>query len=149
MPHSKLTARDVADYFLANVDEEAGDNLTNLKLQKLVYYAQGFHLAITGRPLFVEEIQAWTHGPVVPTLYRQFQQHGLQPIPAPDSIDLDKYPPDVRAILDDVQRVYGQFTASKLRNLTHDEPPYRGVSVADVIDLESMRAYFSTQLVDG
>ncbi len=47
-----LTAFQIADYFLTLVDDEAGDGLSNLKLQKLVYYAQGFHLALTGKPLF-------------------------------------------------------------------------------------------------
>src|SRR5450631_518283 len=59
-----LTARAVADYFLSLVDEEAGDSLSNLKLQKLVYYAQGFSLALTGKRLFDEAIEAWEHGPV-------------------------------------------------------------------------------------
>ena len=41
MLENRLTARDVAGYFLASVDEDSGDNLSNLKLQKLLYYAQG------------------------------------------------------------------------------------------------------------
>jgi uncharacterized phage-associated protein len=146
---TRLSARDIADYFLTSVDEEAGDNLTNLKLQKLVYYAQGLHLAITGEPLFDDEIVAWQHGPVVPTLYRAFKQHGAEPIPRPDGIDGDRYPADVRDTLDDVQTVYGQFSASKLRNMTHAEPPYRSVAIGETISRESMREYFRTQLVDG
>lgn len=47
-----ISCSDVARYFLALVDEDAGDSLSNLKLQKLVYYAQGFHLALYGEPLF-------------------------------------------------------------------------------------------------
>lgn len=59
-----LTCFDVADYFLTQSnetqsnDENSGDFLSNLKLQKLVYYAQGFSLALLNRPLFNEEIEA-------------------------------------------------------------------------------------------
>lgn len=59
-----LTCFDVADYFLTQSnetqsnDENSGDFLSNLKLQKLVYYAQGFFLALLNWPLFNEEIEA-------------------------------------------------------------------------------------------
>ena len=64
-----LTCYDIAKYFLAQADEEIGDLISNLKLQKLVYYAQGFYLALHDEALFPEDIEAWTHGPVVPVLY--------------------------------------------------------------------------------
>ena len=64
-----ISCQDVANYFLSLCDEDAGDLISNLKLQKLVYYAQGFHLAISGEPLFDEKIMAWEHGPVIPQLY--------------------------------------------------------------------------------
>ncbi|HSX79064.1 MAG TPA: type II toxin-antitoxin system antitoxin SocA domain-containing protein, partial [Candidatus Saccharimonadia bacterium] len=61
-----LDCYDVAQYFLAKADEDAGDLMSNLKLQKLVYYAQGFALALLDKPLFPQCIEAWIHGPVVP-----------------------------------------------------------------------------------
>ena len=68
-----LSCDDAAKYFLAQVSEDAGDLISNLKLQKLLYYAQGFHLALYDQPLFPEAIEAWTHGPVVPDLYRHYK----------------------------------------------------------------------------
>ncbi|WP_208932366.1 Panacea domain-containing protein [[Haemophilus] ducreyi] len=60
------------NYFLSQCNsEENGDLISNLKIQKLVYYAQGFSLAINNKPLFSEKIQAWTHGPVTPELYNK------------------------------------------------------------------------------
>ena len=50
---------DVGYYFLKNQDLEAGDLMSNMKLQKLVYYAQGFYLAIKEKPLFPEPLVAW------------------------------------------------------------------------------------------
>jgi len=143
-----LTARQVAAYFLSLVDDEVGDSLSNLKLQKLVYYAQGFHLALTGEPLFEDPLEAWEHGPVVPSLYRGFKQHGAEPIPAPENgFDFAAYPKDVRELLDEVFSVYGQFSASKLRNLTHEESPWKeayAIAPSTAISLQSMKDYFST-----
>lgn len=56
--------------FKAQNDEpNGGEKLTNLKLQKLLYYQQGFHLAVFGIPLFNEDVEAWMYGPVVPDVY--------------------------------------------------------------------------------
>ena len=69
-----MSAQQVADYFLASADEE--ELVTNMKLQKLLYYAQGFHLAVHGEPLFHDPIVAWSHGPVVPEVYHRFKHNG-------------------------------------------------------------------------
>ena len=83
------SAHDVAKYFLSLIDEDAGDTISNLKLQKLVYYAQGFHLALFDRPLFNEEVKAWMHGPVVPDLYHEYKIYGSNAIPMPDDFDVE------------------------------------------------------------
>ena len=67
-----LNCDDVAKYFLSLSDDSSGDYISNLKLQKLLYYAQGFHLAIFNKPLFNEPIEAWAHGPVVGSSYRKY-----------------------------------------------------------------------------
>lgn len=142
-----LTCHDVAKYFLCLADEEAGDLISNLKLQKLVYYAQGFHLAMYNVPLFSEIIEAWTHGPVVPELYHEYKQYGSGPIPQPDNVDFSKYDDKTKKLMDEVYSVFGQFSAWKLRNMTHEEPPWKDVSdTAGEITHEAMREYFKTQL---
>lgn len=138
------TAREIADYFLTLPDEDAGDSISNLKLQKLLYYAQGCHLALKGEPLFEERIEAWTHGPVIPAIYRAFKSHGSNPIPCPEGLDFSVYQPEVRQLLDEVYNVFGQFSAWKLRNMTHEEPPYTGTDANDEITHESLLEYFST-----
>ena len=55
-----LSAQDIADYLLAFVNRDEGELLSNLKLQKLLYYAQGFYLALYDKPLFEDRIEAWT-----------------------------------------------------------------------------------------
>lgn len=142
-----LTAKDVARYFLATQDEDAGEGISNLKLQKLCYYAQGFSLALLDRPLFKDNIYAWAHGPVVPDLYHQYKTYGDGPIPAPDDFDFSVYDGETRELLDEVAQVYGQFSAWKLRNMTHSEPPWndaRRRMNGALISADSMKFYFGT-----
>ncbi|WP_222702345.1 Panacea domain-containing protein [[Haemophilus] ducreyi] len=104
------------NYFLSQCNsEENGDLISNLKIQKLVYYAQGFSLAINNKPLFSEKIQAWTHGPVTPELYNKYKQYGNGALPTTDlDIDFDKFSNEEKDLLNDINDVYGQFSAWKL-----------------------------------
>lgn len=142
------SAIDVAKYFLALADPDAGDLISNLKIQKLAYYAQGFHLAILGRPLFHEPIEAWTYGPVVPALWREYRQYGDNAIPMPEGFNMAVIPDASRDLLDEVYKVFGQFSAWKLRNMTHDEPPWRDTPRNCVISHQALFDYFTTQVVD-
>jgi uncharacterized phage-associated protein len=138
-----MPAHDVAKYFVSLVDEEAGDSITNLKLQKLLYYAQGVNLALNDALLFAEPIEAWTHGPVVPKVYHAYKQHSGEAIPV-KRVNLHVYPKDLRELLDEVNEVFGQFSAAKLRAMTHNEPPWKDTPPGAVISTESMKAYFKT-----
>lgn len=141
-----LSVRKVAEYFLAKADESVGDGISNLKLQKLVYYAQGFHLALHGGPLFAERIEAWEHGPVVPELYHHYKGHGAGNIPAPAASDPDDYDRASAELLDEVYDVFGQYSAWKLRNMTHEDRPwidaYQNGERGRVISHVALRDYF-------
>lgn len=136
---------DVANYFLLKADVDAGDAISNLKLQKLLYYAQGFTLALTGAPLFNEPILAWAHGPVVKVIYHTFKEHGANGIPALET--RPEFDANISGILDEVYNVYGQFSAWKLRNMTHAEPPWKDTELSAEISHDKLSAYFKTQLV--
>jgi uncharacterized phage-associated protein len=146
-----LNCRDIAKYFLSLISEESGDLISNLKLQKLVYYAQGLQLALYETPLFDEEIEAWTHGPVVPELYYSYKDCGSNAIPRPTDIDFSVYDDQTKEVLDEVYQVYGQFSAWKLRNMTHDEQPWQSVystsGSGSVIPKPLMQSFFKTQLI--
>ena len=71
-------ALDIANKIISKTDLEHGDTISNLKLQKMMYYQQGFHLAYFGTPLFDEDIVAWQYGPVVPSVYKEYNR--LNPI---------------------------------------------------------------------
>lgn len=141
---------DVANYFLSREGDEG--EISNLKLQKLVYYAQGFSLALLEEPLFHEEIEAWMHGPVVPALYRTFSQYGSSSIPAPEGFDDSVFTREQLRLLNDVHSVYGQYSAWKLRQLTHEEAPwqdnYEEGAYSRIIPKEEMARYFDEHLVN-
>ncbi|KAF0114088.1 MAG: putative prophage protein [Rhodospirillaceae bacterium] len=144
------TAHDVAKYFLliAAADEDS-EGLTHLKLQKLLYYAQGFHLALFGCRLFPDMIEAWDHGPVILSVWQVFRQHGSMPLPVPPIGTSVSLSAEQRDLLNDVWNTYGQFSAWKLRNMTHEEAPwketpYRNVPITD----EALQRYFQTQVTN-
>ena len=116
-----VTPSNSADFLLCE-SRERGEILTNLKLQKLLYYAQAWHLALLDRPLFDEDFQAWVHGPVLPSQYFRFSDFKWKPIlvdiaaPAiPDSVSF------LREIVD----VFGTETAVSLELMTHREDPWK------------------------
>jgi uncharacterized phage-associated protein len=138
------SALDVAKYFLAKTaDEETGDAISNLKLQKLLYYAQGVHLALRDKPLFDERIEAWTNGPVIPEVYTAYKQHGSSAIP-PEQIDASAYSSEVQEVLDEVYEVFGQYSGWKLKNMTSDEPPWKNTTRSEIIKLDDLKEYFLT-----
>jgi uncharacterized phage-associated protein len=115
-------ALDVAAWFLSAIDREAGDSITHLKLQKLVYYAQAWSFALLGRPLFEEPVRAWRHGPAVDSVYHEFKGFGtenLRPRRPKAAFDLA-----AEILLEDILAVYGEHSAGFLRNLTHEEEPW-------------------------
>lgn len=141
-----LTCFDVAEYFLSKTDEDAGDAISNLKLQKLVYYAQGFCLAMYGRPLFQESIEAWQHGPVCTALYHKYKANGTLGIPASADVDFHKFSEEDANLMNEVYDVYGQFSAWKLRNMTHEEAPWKNTPIGCEISQASLSEFFKGRL---
>src|ERR1700691_5661883 len=74
-------ALDIAKWFINVTDRESGDDITHLKVQKLVYYAQGWALAYFDKPFFDEAMEAWVHGPVTPTVWENLKKFRLESIP--------------------------------------------------------------------
>lgn len=79
------TASQIAKWLLSAIDRDSGDSITPLKLQKLIYYAQAWSLALPERayPLFDEDMQAWAHGPVVESVSLSISTRGGMPYRPP------------------------------------------------------------------
>lgn len=113
----------VADYLLVE-SRERGEVLTNLKLQKLLYYAQAWFLALHGEPLFEEEFRAWVHGPVLLSQYHRLKHNQWRPImdDVERPVDIE---PRVEGHLDEILDVFGSEPATALEIMTHQERPWR------------------------
>ncbi|NEP56957.1 MAG: SocA family protein [Symploca sp. SIO2G7] len=119
-----MKALTVAKYILQSQDQEDPD-VTNLKLQKLLYYVQGFFVAKYGITIFDDDIEAWQHGPVVPTVYHQYKTSGNSIIPVPQeavSLEIDD---EQIAFLHEVLGVHSQYSAWALREMTYQELPWK------------------------
>jgi len=134
-------AADVADYILFLVDENLGDNISNLKLQKLLYYCQGYFLALNNKPLFKEDILAWDYGPVVLSIYDKYKELGAASIPPVLKYNGNLNTPQ-KNLIGNVYQEYGQFSAGKLVEMTHTETPWKETPKNKVITHEKMRRFF-------
>lgn len=104
-----------------------------MQVQKLVYFAHGWSLALTGHGLVEDQVQAWDFGPVFPTLYSALRKFGRNRIDrvlrwgedTPFSFDdageaFEELTAEERSIIDQVWNAYGKFPAFKLSALTHE-----------------------------
>jgi Uncharacterized phage-associated protein len=151
-----ITARTVAQFFLAFAND-CQELITNLKLNKLVYYAQAWHLALFNEPLFDDQIEAWVHGPVVPVLYSEYRGYRYRPI-LDNDLDLGEIKQNFSSrqqeLLDDIIEIYFPKTAYELEQLTHSEDPWiharKGLAPdalsQNIISPESMQRYYATKL---
>lgn len=140
---------DIASWFLnenrKQMNFEDSEYITNLKLQKLLYYAQGYYLAKTNTPLFSEEFLAWEHGPVIRKIYDKYKINGSKGIEYDEDFTADiDY--QTESILHYVYNEYGKYTAWKLRDMTHEETPWKTTPRNEVISKDKIREYFITKV---
>lgn len=142
---------DVADFFVQIANQSEDDQITNLKLNKLLYFAQGVYLARTGKKLFDDQIEAWTLGPVIPSIYHKYKVCGRAPIPnVRGNVPRNLFNADEYEALLDVMREFGQYTGNTLVTLTHmPGTPWSNTvnEGASIIDLEKIKSYFSSHPV--
>lgn len=109
---------DVANWFLGQ------QSMTHKKIQKLCYYAQAWYCALyDGTPLFKDEIQAWVHGPVIPSLYPVYADYKWNEIPQKE-FDDSVFDEKIINVLEAVYNTYGGFSGDQLESLTHSEDPW-------------------------
>jgi len=139
-----IKAKHVANYLLGLSDPDVGDIMSHLKLQKLVYYCQGFHLALYDKAFFADRIYAWEHGPVIKSLWHEYKDYGPEAIPKPNITYKSFFDKKQQELMGEVYEVFGQFSAWKLRNLSHSEPPWKETAKDSVITHNKMKMYFKT-----
>lgn len=145
-----ITVYEAASYFLAKPLPQSGEQMTHLKLQKLVYYAQAYGLAVHDRRIIDTKFEAWAHGPVSPDLYGIYKGFGYKAIPT-WSVPCSIVPVFAQSVLDWVWERFGALDAKRLEYLTHEEEPWieargstpYGEQCNVAIEEDTMKKYYS------
>lgn len=154
-----ISAYDVANFFLyLDEFEDGSEGISNLKMQKLVYYAFGFYAALYDAYLFEDSIEAWQYGPVVPTLYEHYKarDYGRSPISFDKEVVAEQgsdklfatFSAGQRQFMKEVFDEFGQYSAWRLRDMTHEERPWM-VHIRKgncTIPPEEIKDYFLTRI---
>ncbi len=146
-------ATEIADYILC-IAQENGDLITNLKLQKLLYYAQAWFLVNNNNErLFSDEIEAWQYGPVIPAVYNKYQKFGRSPIVIDCDIenDFNNINDCTKEYLREFCQYFFRFSATDLVSMTHQEKPWleaveQGLNTP--INTDTMYNFYSEMLED-
>lgn len=146
-----LNALDVSKFFLRGLSspDTMGDIISNLKLQKLLYYAQGIHLALTDGPLFKEDIVKWEYGPVVVEVYNEYKNKGVGSgaLPIPDYVDASLFSKSEKNSIYKTYNEYGQYSAWRLSQMTHKELPWKETKFNEVIQHNLLIRFFKSELL--
>jgi uncharacterized phage-associated protein len=122
---STAKAMDVARYLIALAGaEEEPELLTPMRLQKLLYYTQGWSLALRDCPIFPDRIEAWAHGPVVEGVYHEFKALKGGTIPL-DQGSVSGLSEEEQQHVQSVWRTYRTYSAIALSDMTHEESPWK------------------------
>lgn len=141
---------DIANKIIAYLSEgENGECISNLKLQKLLYYVQGYNVAAFNEVLFESPIEAWQYGPVVRDVYFKYKANGSAGINLEPGTEIVSLTEDEEELFKDVLNEYGQYSALGLMNMTHDEMPWKSVFYSNpsgTIEVDKLKEFFVTQL---
>lgn len=99
-------------------------SISNLRLQKILYFVQAEFLVVTGYPCFGEQIEAWDFGPVVPEVYQIYKKYGSASIPVTDEDKSFIFDEDAE-LIDGIIDACSEYTTSQLVGITHDQAPWK------------------------
>lgn len=149
---SPYTAENVAKYLIYLASQAfVGDNkeregITNLKLQKMLYFAQAYYLSKIGKPLFSDQIEAWKYGPVIPDVYNKFKSKGSNPIIyEQDNSSLSE---EDKETIKNVWNTFGGYSASRLVDIAHAHTPWKDAyqTSGKIISHKALKDYYAPLL---
>ena len=125
-------ARDIAEYII-NREASEGRTVSNLRLQKLLYFVQAQFIVQKGSPCFTQRMEAWDYGPVVPEVYHAYKFFGSNAIPCTkNSARIDEAD---KALIDSMLDSCSEYSTSTLVDMTHAQDPWK-VAYQNVFDNE-------------
>ena len=140
-----MRAIDVAEFLLYRANQD-GELITNLKMQKLLYYAQAWFLVNFNKPLFDDPIEAWELGPVIREVYEHYKKFTHTPIIYNDrkGQELKNFSEEELEFLNDFYDKFIGTPAHILVNMTHNEEPWiNAFATKDTISLNDMKDYYT------
>lgn len=153
MERGKVTAKEVAKWFIMRAGKDAenncGDYLTQLKLQKLMYYAKGFFYVFENEKLYDSFIYARQLGPVVNSISAELKPYHKNPIIKEFNEQKDITDERFLYVLEFVYKNVAQYSAFKLVDFTHSEEPWRKTKTGEVIKEDLIRNYFRDTYIDN
>ena len=140
------SALNVAEHIIKRCNEQ-GRPISNLKLQKILYFVQAEFLVSTGNVCFTDTIEAWDFGPVVPSVYHRYKVYGSASIPYFPARVLGRILTRDLQIMDEIIDECAKFSASRLVDITHAQTPWKKAyrSFSKVITPESIKCYFEEE----
>ncbi|MDJ0519903.1 MAG: DUF4065 domain-containing protein [Trichodesmium sp. MO_231.B1] len=148
---------EIAKYFIMRAYEDGREaQITNMKIQKLLYYSQCLYLALNDEPLFADEIQAWRYGPVCPPAYKFYSKFEAEQLPIPNQESIANISSEIKEVLEETWQYFGEYHAYYLSDLTHLEFPWKKArkglpsyaSSTEPILLEDMRLLGEEKLLE-
>lgn len=142
----KMTDAIKLSKYIIHYYNENDREITNLKLQKILYYVQGYTLKYLNIPAFKEKIYNWKYGPVVQDIYFEFNEFANRNILLSDNLSNNEYSiqmPILNNLLLIILNKTFDFTAYDLVEKTHNEIPWCTTKRDEEITIESIHGYFS------
>jgi len=149
----------IADFIIFRLTSEDVAGIPNLKLQKLLYYVQAWHLAFYQKPLFDGKFQAWIHGPVNREIYDRFKENKLlySTVDCDDLLDRninETIDEKTQEHINNILESYARFSGTELEIMTHREDPWlearKGFSPMErcenEISEQTMKSYYGNRL---
>ena len=132
---------DVARYVIARSNRAGA--ISNLKLQKVLYFIQAEFLVVQNMPCFAEQIEAWDFGPVVPEVYYRYRIYCGAAIPLLQDDGFCPFNKRDKKLADGVIDECAKYSAAGLTDIVHRQTPWREAYCRrDIITNESLKEFF-------
>lgn len=136
------TAEDIAKIII-NFSIDNDFPVSNLKLQKILYYVQAAFLVRKNIPAFNDDIVSWRYGPVVESVYRKYKYNSDRVILVKEDIDEKIFKKTDLEIIKEVIESKKDYSAFELVRLTHSEDPWKNTEINSIIENKLIKEYFS------
>lgn len=128
--------------YVISLFEDRDAPITNLKLQKVLYYIQGYFYRHFGKAAFPDEIYNWQYGPVVPVVYYEYNDNGSAPLKNREFFDNYTIADYEKKLIESIVDKCVFISTSRLVSMTHSESPWKNAGSGSIIEKNSIEVFF-------